>query len=101
MILAGIMGLLIPILNGLQSGLWFWKSLPNGYIDSFFIDVAWLVMGTVTLLSANKFKPVTKVKQSVESGKVNVDQGQLSHEESTKEPILVTNQSNRLKFPLS
>ena len=101
MVLAGILGLLIPVLNGLQSGLWFWKSLPIGYIDSFFIDVAWLVMGIITLLSANKFRPVTKVRQKNENRKVKVGQTLVSDQEPQKEPILATNQGNRLKFPLN
>ena len=52
LLLAGGLGLLIPVLNGIQSGLWFWKSLDMGYPDSFFVDVGWLFMGSVSLFSA-------------------------------------------------
>jgi hypothetical protein len=58
--LAGTMGILIPVFNGLHSGLWLWKSLSEGYADSFFVDVAWLVMGMVTLLAARIAKPTHK-----------------------------------------
>ena len=101
MILAGVMGLLIPLLNGLQSGLWFWRSLAAGYTDSFFVDVAWLVMGIVTLLSASKFRPLTKTKTRTENVKVKVGQRRLSREKIAEKPTLATNQSNRLKFPLN
>ncbi|MEM8887938.1 MAG: PepSY-associated TM helix domain-containing protein [Bacteroidota bacterium] len=61
--LAGGMGILIPILNGMQSGLWLWKSAQMGYIDSLLIDVSWLVMGIVSILSAIYAKPVVNVKK--------------------------------------
>jgi len=58
--LAGTVGIMIPVFNGLHSGLWLWKSFSEGYTDSFFIDVAWLVMGMVTLLAARIAKPTHK-----------------------------------------
>ncbi|MEM6831804.1 MAG: PepSY-associated TM helix domain-containing protein, partial [Bacteroidota bacterium] len=60
LIIAGGLGLLIPLLNGIQSGLWFWKSLGMGYTDSFFVDVSWLVMSVITLWAACVVKPVNK-----------------------------------------
>ena len=93
MVLAGVMGLLIPVLNGLQSGLWFWKSLSMGYTDSFFVDVAWLVMGIVTLLSAKNFRPLTTVKAGTENMEVEVGQQPISQEKITKAPVLATHQS--------
>lgn len=60
LIIAGGFGLLIPLLNGIQSGLWFWKSLGLGYTDSFFVDVSWLVMSVITLWAAYMVKPVNK-----------------------------------------
>lgn len=62
--LAGVMGLLIPGLNGLQSGLWFWKSFQMGYLDSFFIDTSWLVMGVTSILCAFYAKPVVDVRKA-------------------------------------
>lgn len=56
LLLTGILGLLVPIFNGLQSGLWFWKSLQMGYSDSFFVDMGWLVMGTISLWVGLKVK---------------------------------------------
>ncbi|MFL9830650.1 PepSY-associated TM helix domain-containing protein [Flavobacterium sp. ST-87] len=55
--LAGVMGILIPVFNGIHSGLWFWKSLQLGYSDSFFVDLTWLICGMVTLLIALKLQP--------------------------------------------
>ena len=56
LLLAGILGLLVPIFNGLQSGLWFWKSLQMGYPNSFFVDVSWLVMASISLWVGLKVK---------------------------------------------
>ncbi|MEM6805882.1 MAG: PepSY-associated TM helix domain-containing protein, partial [Bacteroidota bacterium] len=61
--LAGVMGIFIPIFNGMQSGLWLWKSVQLGYTDSFLIDASWLVMGIVSILSAIYAKPVDPKKR--------------------------------------
>ncbi|MEM9144519.1 MAG: PepSY-associated TM helix domain-containing protein, partial [Bacteroidota bacterium] len=52
LLLAGVMGLAIPFLNGWQSGLWPWISLPQGYVDSFFIDISWFFLGLISLITA-------------------------------------------------
>ncbi|MEM8897651.1 MAG: PepSY-associated TM helix domain-containing protein [Bacteroidota bacterium] len=64
LLLAGALGLLIPVFNGLQSGLWFWIAAQEGYLDSLFIDVAWIVMGVTSILSALYAKPVVDVKKA-------------------------------------
>lgn len=71
LILAGGLGLLAPILNGLQSGLWPWKSLNAGYVDSFSVDVSWIVMSVITLLATWKARPVGKKRKSKEVIKEN------------------------------
>ncbi|MEM9675638.1 MAG: PepSY-associated TM helix domain-containing protein [Bacteroidota bacterium] len=60
LLIAGGLGLLIPVLNGLQSGLWLWKSWDGGYEDSFIVDVFWLVSGAVTLYIGLRLKPQTE-----------------------------------------
>ncbi len=57
LLLAGVMGLLIPVFNGLHSGLWLWQSLPMGYPDSFFVDLAWLLTGALTTFVALRLTP--------------------------------------------
>ncbi|MEM8568644.1 MAG: hypothetical protein AAGF85_19460, partial [Bacteroidota bacterium] len=59
-LVAGIFGLAIPIINGSVTGLWFWKSLGMGYSDSFFVDISWLVLSLITLWAAYVAKPVNK-----------------------------------------
>ncbi|MEM9077299.1 MAG: PepSY-associated TM helix domain-containing protein [Bacteroidota bacterium] len=71
LLLAGVLGLFIPVLNGIQSGLWPWVSLSQGYIDSFFVDVSWLVIGAISLwvgiktkrLVAHKKKKILELKK--------------------------------------
>lgn len=58
LLLAGIMGMLIPFFNGFHSSLWFWKSLALGYPDSFYVDVTWLVCGSITFWVAIKLSRV-------------------------------------------
>ncbi|MEM1339102.1 MAG: PepSY-associated TM helix domain-containing protein [Bacteroidota bacterium] len=63
LLLAGVFGILIPILNGLQSGLWPWKSLSQGYSDSFFVDVSWLFIGSICLWVGLKVKRLVAHKK--------------------------------------
>ncbi|WP_103071819.1 PepSY-associated TM helix domain-containing protein [Aquimarina sediminis] len=67
LILAGVMGVMIPFLNGYQSGLWFWSSLQSGYIDSFFIDICWFFLGLLSLITAFSVKRLVshKTKRNV------------------------------------
>ena len=67
LILAGFLGLAIPVLNGIQSGLWFWKSLKSGYVDSFFIDISWLFLGFITLLTAFSVQRLASHSKSLSS----------------------------------
>ena len=62
LVLAGVSGLAIPFINGIITGLWFWKSLNMGYVDSFFVDVAWLCLSLITFTVAFKAKPIVKRK---------------------------------------
>lgn len=66
LVLAGVFGLAIPLVNGVVTGLWFWKSPGMGYTDSFFVDVSWLVLSLVTLWAVVKIKPVEKKKKATE-----------------------------------
>ncbi|MEM6361433.1 MAG: PepSY-associated TM helix domain-containing protein, partial [Bacteroidota bacterium] len=92
MLLAGVLGLAIPISNGVITGLWFWKSLGMGYSDSFLVDVSWLVMGVIALLAAWKAKPVDKKQRvGVEAGFVPVTP---TKKITISDPILTTNPSD-------
>jgi hypothetical protein len=62
LLLAGTLGILIPFFNGFHSGLWLWKSFSEGYVDSFFVDLSWLLIGIFTLYAARVAKPVNKDK---------------------------------------
>ncbi|ALJ05801.1 hypothetical protein APS56_11985 [Pseudalgibacter alginicilyticus] len=50
--IGGVLGIAIPVCNGLTTGHWFWYSLQKGLTDSFFVDLAWLLVGIVSLLVA-------------------------------------------------
>ncbi|MDO5970891.1 PepSY-associated TM helix domain-containing protein [Flavivirga aquimarina] len=44
-----ILGLLIPVINGLVSKNWIWKSFSNNQFQILFIDVFWLILASITL----------------------------------------------------
>lgn len=101
--LGGALGVLIPILNGIQSDLWIWKSLALGYTDTFFIDTAWLCMGAIALVTTTKVKPFTRKKPFMEDYKT--DKKYLQQKEleknlvQTKKPKKPT-MTNQLKVVL-
>ncbi|EOR95188.1 putative iron-regulated membrane protein [Arcticibacter svalbardensis MN12-7] len=51
LLIAAIVGLLIPIVNGLSSGNWIWKTLPHHQTSIFVIDTFWLIASVVTFFA--------------------------------------------------
>lgn len=45
----GLLGLLIPIVNGVSSGNWIWRTYSNQHYDVFVIDILWLFIGVISL----------------------------------------------------
>ena len=54
-----ILGLLIPITNGIATKNWIWKSFSNNQFQIFFVDAFWLVLALVTLWISLKLKKKT------------------------------------------
>lgn len=55
-------GLLIPVINGIWTGNWIWKTCLNNQFQIFFIDVFWITLSLTTLWIAFKLKTVKPVK---------------------------------------
>ncbi|WP_108868774.1 PepSY-associated TM helix domain-containing protein [Aquimarina aquimarini] len=91
LILAGILGIAIPFLNGLQSGLWFWTSLQSNYIDSFFIDISWLLLGVISLITAFSVQRLVSHKDKRKTK--NSTSKNRNHQEVIDTPILAMNES--------
>lgn len=88
MLLAGGMGLLIPVLNGIQTNQWFWQSLVRGHWDLFFVDALWLVLGVVTLMGNCKIK--TRKGEPIQKGKQKIPRGNpIPGKAHKKQPVLV------------
>lgn len=54
-----ILGFLIPIVNGVVTKNWIWKSLYNGDFQVFFIDAFWITLAVITLWITFKLKRKT------------------------------------------
>ncbi|MCT1529860.1 PepSY domain-containing protein [Sphingobacterium daejeonense] len=48
--LGSIIGICVPIANGVYSGDWIWKSFSEGKIDLFVVDLLWVVIGLIGLI---------------------------------------------------
>lgn len=48
--LGSIIGICVPIANGVYSGNWIWKSFSEGKIDLFVVDLLWVVIGLIGLI---------------------------------------------------
>ncbi|MEM9143994.1 MAG: PepSY-associated TM helix domain-containing protein [Bacteroidota bacterium] len=49
LISGGILGLLVPLANGLHSGKWPWFWYAESYFDVLLIDVLWTILGAISL----------------------------------------------------
>lgn len=58
--IGGSFGVLVPVLNGIQSNIWFFDSFQEGYIASFFVDISWLFLGIISIIIGFKAKPLKR-----------------------------------------
>ena len=56
LILGSVLGLLVPLANGMVTGNWLWVSWASGYSDIFLIDAFWLITSISALLIGLKIK---------------------------------------------
>ena len=50
----GLLGVLIPVVNGVSSGNWFWRTWSNGEYGILSVDLVWLCSGIICLLIVRK-----------------------------------------------
>ncbi|WP_286756057.1 PepSY domain-containing protein [Roseivirga sp. UBA838] len=56
-LLAGaVLGLLIPLVNGMVSGNWFWTMLAENQIEIALVDMVWISLSATALFTLNKLK---------------------------------------------
>ncbi|MBP2832380.1 PepSY domain-containing protein [Aquimarina sp. U1-2] len=73
-LIGGVLGLLIPVANGLVTGDWIWITLVNQQYYIFCVDMTWLIIGISSLLfcfSYSKLKDETKNQSSSDKEKKN------------------------------
>lgn len=63
LLLGSLLGLFIPITNGMTTGNWIWISFQNRYHDILLIDIFWIVLSVTTLISCALAKRRTKTDQ--------------------------------------
>ncbi|SEA01962.1 Uncharacterized iron-regulated membrane protein [Arachidicoccus rhizosphaerae] len=51
LLIGGLLGVAIPIVNGLVTGNWIWVSMRHGYTDILLIDLLWTVIGITSLVT--------------------------------------------------
>ncbi|MEH0157434.1 PepSY-associated TM helix domain-containing protein [Limibacter armeniacum] len=56
LLLGGMIGLLIPLVNGLVTGNWIWVSYAKGYDQIFVVDVFWILISVLTIAISFKLQ---------------------------------------------
>lgn len=56
----GVLGLLVPIANGVVSGTWLWKTFNEQQLQIFVVDAFWLTTSIISFLIFLKLKPKAK-----------------------------------------
>lgn len=54
-----IIGLMIPVVNGITTGNWIWHSLQKGHTEAFVTDMLWILISAVAFYAAAKLKKRT------------------------------------------
>ncbi len=61
----GLLGMLVPVLNGAIDGQWIWVSFMNNQVDVLFIDVIWLCISMFSMYLGAKIKEDSLPKRKV------------------------------------
>ena len=67
LLLGSVLGFGIPVVNGLVTGGWFWKTIQNNQTQIFVVDAFWLIISISTLLIFIKLKKPIESAQPVKS----------------------------------
>ena len=51
-----ILGILIPIVNGVSTGNWFWYTVANGHFDFFIVDALWIGLSLMSFYAVYRLK---------------------------------------------
>jgi uncharacterized iron-regulated membrane protein len=85
LLFGAIFGFMIPVINGIVSGNWIWKTYTQGQFDILLIDVLWIVIASFSLLFYLKIKPKIKEKSAFTKNPIDYKNSKaLIVEESNK-----------------
>ncbi|AUC14935.1 hypothetical protein BTO06_07190 [Tenacibaculum sp. SZ-18] len=71
LLIGGILGFIVPVVSGLVSNNWIWKTYANKQFEIFTIDVLWLFLSITALLIYFKIKPSIKEQSSYSKNPIN------------------------------
>jgi hypothetical protein len=54
-----ILGLLIPIVNGVSTGNWLWYTVANRHVDIFIVDALWTGLSLISFYTVYRLKSVS------------------------------------------
>lgn len=67
LLLGSLLGFCIPVVNGLVTSGWFWKTMQNNQTQIFVVDAFWLITSIITLLIFFRLKKPINPAQPVNS----------------------------------
>ena len=76
LLLGSLLGFGIPVVNGLVTSDWFWKTIQNNQTQIFVVDAFWLIISISTLLIFIKLKKPIESAQPVKSKAIPKSQKQ-------------------------
>ncbi|MCL7752706.1 PepSY-associated TM helix domain-containing protein [Polaribacter sp. Z022] len=80
-----ILGILIPIVNGIVSNNWIWNTYKNNQIEIFSVDILWIFLSTTAFLVYLKIKPTIKEQSAFTKHPIDYkNRKQLLLEEKSK-----------------
>lgn len=68
--IGGVLSILVPLVNGFQTGDWFWKTLINGQHSIAGTDISWLLTGILSLFLARWAWKTPQNEPILQKGKI-------------------------------
>ncbi|WP_339713728.1 PepSY-associated TM helix domain-containing protein [uncultured Kriegella sp.] len=73
LLLGAILGIFVPISNGIVTGNWPWVAWQKGYSQIFVVDIFWLLLSTIALLVFFKLRKPKESSRAKKSSKAKLE----------------------------
>ena len=98
--LGAILGFLVPVLNGLVTGNWAWKTFADRQYAIFIIDLLWIILSVIALIVAMKIRPSIQDKSALAKSPIDFKKSKVLLKEEERKQLRKTKHKHLKTIPM-